>query len=480
MLLLPDARSRGNILIASLVAAALAWLSAGLHMAYGDTPGTWVLLSMGFGFSLAALTARVANGRIHAAYLLAGSAWGGLSALALVGPGLLSPALYGLPLVPIVAYLAMGQGAGLLLGVAVSITPLALWIFHPHLSEIGIPFGRTGLWTRCLALEISNIFGLMFMDLHGRALLSMNTQLDHQRNMLQALVDHLQSGVIITDENEDIVALNEMLCDAFQLDGSPTSLRGKNAFHTIVTGNNQPADPDAFARRIVELTVARDAETDEVEMADGRTFERDFVPLRIDGMRRGHLWCYHDVTARVVREREVLRRLQTDELSGAASRRHFHEQLVEACELLEPFAVLFIDLDGFKSVNDQFGHEVGDEALRLVGDRLRSALRDRDVVGRLGGDEFAVLARGVAELSQARAVANKLTERTNRAAAVRGHQINICASIGVAVYPKHGSEPDVLLKRADDAMYRAKRRRTQKFSLPPPQLDVRRGGNFSD
>ena len=122
----------------------------------------------------------------------------------------------------------------------------------------------------------------------------------------------------------------------------------------------------------------------------------------------------------------------------------------------EPFAVLCIDLDRFKAVNDTLGHPVGDALLRKVGERLSKAAREGDVVARLGGDEFAVIQVGTDQPTASEALAARLVDLIGRTYVVDGHMLNIGASVGVALAPSDGDDADALLKHADLALYRAK------------------------
>jgi diguanylate cyclase (GGDEF)-like protein len=115
-----------------------------------------------------------------------------------------------------------------------------------------------------------------------------------------------------------------------------------------------------------------------------------------------------------------------------------------------------MDLDGFKEVNDTYGHQVGDVVLKQVAKRLRSRLRDSDTVARLGGDEFAVVLAGDDQTGAAEAAA-RLMKALEPPFTAKGKRLGVGASIGVAVFPKDGVYPDTLMRRADEAMYRAKR-----------------------
>ncbi len=124
-----------------------------------------------------------------------------------------------------------------------------------------------------------------------------------------------------------------------------------------------------------------------------------------------------------------------------------------------PAAVMFLDMDGFKDVNDSFGHNLGDELLRQISSRLVEALRETDTVARLGGDEFAVVVEGIGGVEEAEAVAAKILESLETPYIVGEQALSITASIGIALCPLHGDDVSTLLQRADLAMYTAKRQK---------------------
>jgi diguanylate cyclase (GGDEF)-like protein len=152
-------------------------------------------------------------------------------------------------------------------------------------------------------------------------------------------------------------------------------------------------------------------------------------------------------------------RAQHDVLTGLANRALFLEVAARQVELCKrertQSSMLFIDLDGFKRVNDQHGHATGDQLLRAVAARLSSAVRGSDVAARLGGDEFALLLvhTGVA---LAAGIAAKLVDSLSAPYELGTHTVGVSASIGVAGFPDSGSTAEEILKRADEAMYRAK------------------------
>jgi diguanylate cyclase (GGDEF)-like protein len=153
-----------------------------------------------------------------------------------------------------------------------------------------------------------------------------------------------------------------------------------------------------------------------------------------------------------------------DGLTSLPNRSFFHERLDRALAHLEPerpaLAVLYLDLDGFKPINDAHGHDAGDELLRIVAVRLSRAVRAEDVVGRLGGDEFACLLVGLLNREQLSQLACKLFDAVSAPLTIGQLKLSVCPSIGIAMCPTDGATAEALLKSADAAMYSAKRHRT--------------------
>lgn len=163
---------------------------------------------------------------------------------------------------------------------------------------------------------------------------------------------------------------------------------------------------------------------------------------------------------RLALQREIEKMATQDALTGLPNRRqlsaHLTQRLAEAKRFRHKVAVMFVDLDNFKHVNDSFGHSVGDALLRGVSQRMLACLRSYDLLVRFGGDEFVVVLAGIDDFSEAAQVARKLIDTIHPAIEVDGHQLAISASIGVSLFPDDGDNPEDLLRHADAAMYSAK------------------------
>jgi diguanylate cyclase (GGDEF)-like protein len=154
-----------------------------------------------------------------------------------------------------------------------------------------------------------------------------------------------------------------------------------------------------------------------------------------------------------------------DELTGLPNRTLFHDRLglaiTHSCRSQGHLALLYLDIDDFKGVNDSFGHGSGDRVLVELAGRIRAAVRAEDTVARVGGDEFVVLLAQVTGAGDAARVAGKVLNAVRHPFRVDGHDVPIAASVGVSVYPDDGACSDDLLRHADGAMYRDKRRQTK-------------------
>jgi diguanylate cyclase (GGDEF)-like protein/PAS domain S-box-containing protein len=175
------------------------------------------------------------------------------------------------------------------------------------------------------------------------------------------------------------------------------------------------------------------------------------------GEPAGAIVCVTDVTGAHRLRAELERRATVDSLTGCRNRGSIIEELSQALEAGGAVAVVYVDLDDFKSVNDRLGHAAGDELLAVVAARLRAAARAGDVVGRLGGDEFLVVCRGVPTSDVALAVAARVVHAAREPVALRAGTVAVNLSVGVAQAPGHGGTADDLIHAADVAMYRAKR-----------------------
>jgi diguanylate cyclase (GGDEF)-like protein len=226
-----------------------------------------------------------------------------------------------------------------------------------------------------------------------------------------------------------------------------------------------PDDPEVRARVAELMTLPPDASRID-QLLDGK-----FVMLTRQPMEGGGwVTLIEDITQRRRAEAEIVHLARHDVLTGLANRAEFNNRLDEASKRLKRnggnLTVMMIDLDRFKAVNDTHGHLAGDQLLSEVARRLQSTVRETDVLARLGGDEFAVIQEvGADQREGAVALALRIIEAISAPFGLNGHEAQVGTSIGIAMAPENGVEPDELLKRADLALYNVKSRGRNDFCL---------------
>jgi diguanylate cyclase (GGDEF)-like protein len=199
--------------------------------------------------------------------------------------------------------------------------------------------------------------------------------------------------------------------------------------------------------------------------------------LRQGGAPLCYLWQSHDLTERKNAEWRLARLAHFDPLTGLANRAWLNDeierQIAVARRRVQRFAVVFIDLDHFKGVNDSLGHEAGDELLKLVAMKLKASLRETDSVARLGGDEFVMLLPEVRGPDDVLVVTDKLQNECARPVMLAGHEISIGISVGVSLFPDDAQDARTLLRYADSALYHAKAEGRNTLRFYQPELTER-------
>ncbi|HSD29270.1 MAG TPA: sensor domain-containing diguanylate cyclase, partial [Vicinamibacteria bacterium] len=200
---------------------------------------------------------------------------------------------------------------------------------------------------------------------------------------------------------------------------------------------------------------------------DGVRVPLDMILTPLNGGRLA--LALRDISERRRAEEGLRALVYRDPLTGLPNRRLFEDRLAiaiaQAHRYRHRLAVIFLDLDRFKQVNDTLGHAAGDALLRAVSERLTESVREGDTVARLAGDEFTLLLPGIQYAEDVSAISLKLVETLRRPFPIDGHSVRVTASGGISLYPEDGEEAEALLKSADTAMYRAKERGRDNFQL---------------
>ncbi len=285
-------------------------------------------------------------------------------------------------------------------------------------------------------------------------------ELREANSVLAATLDATAEGILVVGLDGSLVSCNRRFLEMWRLPNPETPGGTLDDDQMIEIVLPQLADPAAFVLKLDELRVNIESSSrDTLDFLDGRVFERDTRPQRIDGEVVGRVWCFRDVTDQRRLQAELQHQAFHDPLTGLANQALFRDRVTHAGSRLArtdgSLAVLFIDLDDFKTVNDSLGHSSGDSLLVSVSERITACLRPGDTAARLGGDEFAVLVDELADPEDAIGVAERILDVLKGPVQVASARVAAGASIGIA-YGHAGTPVDEILRNADLAMYTAK------------------------
>ena len=276
--------------------------------------------------------------------------------------------------------------------------------------------------------------------------------------------------IYVLDLEGRFIYANKATEDLYALPQS--AIIGKNAFDLAFPF---AADMQELLEHVIDLRTSDRGELSHVfPSGQGERFEYLLAPVLDDHENvQAVVGISHDITERKIAEETIWHNANYDLLTGLPNRRRFLDRLEQevkrAERIAQPLAVLFIDLDAFKDVNDSLNHEAGDRLLCSVAERLRNSVRGIDTVARFGGDEFTVVLVGFHDRRDVEVVAQKIVDRLALPFHIDQHVVRISGSIGIALFPQNATTPDDLLRNADQAMYVAKNsgRNQIHFSGPP-------------
>jgi len=284
-------------------------------------------------------------------------------------------------------------------------------------------------------------------------------------SLLTATLDSTADGILVVDHEGTITQYNARFAEMWHIPERAVA-NGEEEL-ALVDAVDQLLCPEQFRAKLEELKTMPDAEShDTLEFKDGRVFERYSLPQRVDGSVVGRVWSFRDATARAQLEKELVYQAFHDALTGLANKALFHDRLEHGISRVPRsglgLAVLFLDIDNFKTVNDTVGHAAGDELLQRVAHLVVGAARTSDTVARLGGDEFAVLMEDIADPAQAVAFAERILDVLRTPLFLEGTEVAPSVSIGVTIH-EPGMTSAQLLRNADLAMYTAKDRGKNRY-----------------
>jgi diguanylate cyclase (GGDEF)-like protein/PAS domain S-box-containing protein len=297
---------------------------------------------------------------------------------------------------------------------------------------------------------------------------------DASQPLLDMVLDNMAQGVLVFDAETRLVFFNQRYIQMYGLsaDQVKPGCTLRDLFECASSAQGFSGDPDEYLRTLLEGMSGGNAISSVVKSDDGRVFLIVNKPLPGGGWLSTH----EDITERQRAEERIAHMAGHDALTDLPNRVLLRERLESELKRVkrgECLAVMCLDLDHFKSVNDTLGHPIGDELLKVVAVRLRGCTRGPDTVARLGGDEFAIILTAMRQPEDAVILSQRVRDSIMKPYHINGHQIMVDISIGISIAPTDGAEPDLLLKNADLALYGAKADGRGTYRFFEQEMDTR-------
>lgn len=292
------------------------------------------------------------------------------------------------------------------------------------------------------------------------------------KDRLDAAINNMAHGLAMFDRDFKLVLCNKRYLELYQLSPelgqagvSARELLRRCTENGIYAGR----DPDAMFTATRKMISTEGVGYYESRLSDGRVYGISTRPMSDGGLVSTH----EDITERRRIEERITHLAHYDGLTGVANRVLICQRLEQDLRMMARLAVLYLDLDRFKVVNDTLGHGIGDKLLTLVAKRLQMTVKEGDLIARIGGDEFAILHYGDDLKTSARALAKRIVSALSTPFEVDGHSLSIGTTIGIALAPEDGEDPELILKHADLALYAAKAEQRGTLSFYDKKLNDR-------
>ena len=287
--------------------------------------------------------------------------------------------------------------------------------------------------------------------------------------LFEAALNNMAQGLCMFDPQQRLLIANPRFSEIFKVSSdkltSGTSIREVMALAQAVDKN--PAAAAAAQRKLLTESPAGSIVT---TLADGRTISISHRPIPDGGL----VATFDDVTEQRRAEARASFLATHDDLTGLPNRAVFSQSVSEAVKVGrrygQQFAVMFVDLDRFKIINDTLGHSAGDALLIEIGKRLTQSVRESDLVSRIGGDEFTILLRKISNVEQVRRVARKVLAAVVKPLTIHGQECRVTASIGISLFPSDAEDEESLIKNTDAAMYAVKEEGRNNFLFHSQQI----------
>lgn len=292
--------------------------------------------------------------------------------------------------------------------------------------------------------------------------------LQRSLSLTKATLESSKDGILVVANNNKIVDYNNQFIEMWKI--PPAIIEAKKIEIIIEYVLDQLKNPDKFLQNVNSLkNKSEEINFDVIKFKDGRIYELHIQPHKLGKKTIGRVWSFRDVTNRIYLETELEHLATHDPLTNLPNRALLTDRIHRAIEFAKrnnsSIAILYIDLDRFKLVNDSLTHAGGDKLLQAVAERLLSINRAEDTVGRLGGDEFVLVAEISNDYTHIINLAEKLLNSFRKPFYIMNRKLVITASIGISFYPIDGKTPEELLSNADLAMYYAKNSGADQFQF---------------
>jgi diguanylate cyclase (GGDEF)-like protein/PAS domain S-box-containing protein len=310
----------------------------------------------------------------------------------------------------------------------------------------------------------------------GAVGLAVDQRMSEKSDQLAAALHNMHQGLCMLNKDLEVMVVNDRFLEMFGVaPGGVTPRMPMRILMDLAEASVPFAGDSRVAIRRWAEALGRERKSGKTifTRTDGRIFS---IARKQMPMGDGWVETFEDITERRQAEDKLVHMARHDGLTGLPNRTHFHEHLESALASLgrgDAIAVLCLDLDGFKVVNDTLGHQHGDRLLQIAAERLRGALRESDFIARIGGDEFAVLQIARDQPAAVTALARRLVDVIGAPIMIGDHQTQIGVSVGISLAPSDGMEAGELSKDADLALYRAKAEGRGTYRFFEPAMDAR-------
>lgn len=286
-----------------------------------------------------------------------------------------------------------------------------------------------------------------------------NQQLNNSLSLLQATLEATAEGILVIDNVGQVISFNQTFINLWSIPRSIVANNDKN--QTLAFLLTQLKNSEIFEEILVKNSEKNKQQKHQLlELKNNKIFDYSWRPQKLNEKMIGRVFSFRDITEQKQAEAIIKHQASHDPLTNVANRLYFKERLYvalnQAQKAQKMLAVMFLDLDHFKEINDTLGHGIGDKLLQSFVECLQQCIRNKDLICRLGGDEFLILLPDINHRDDVSAIAQRILTKLTFPFVIENHPLRVSSSIGIGIYPDHGQDADTLVKKADDALYYVK------------------------